>query len=111
MPINIKELKINDARYRWLRNQYGSGKETYLAESITDGEQLDKYIDEQLGKYLKLTKLIYHQKVVDEITKEKAKELCEQWLYFFGDEPMDGDDSERLANIFLSTLNKIMGNA
>ena len=42
---------IDDAiRYRWLRKEFGAGRETYLAECIPSEEYLDKYIDEQLKK-------------------------------------------------------------
>jgi len=37
-------------RYRWLRNEFAHGRETYLAEGMLNGESLDKYIDEQLQK-------------------------------------------------------------
>ena len=35
-------------RYRWLRDQYGDGGETYLAEGIMSGQELDDYIDDKL---------------------------------------------------------------
>ena len=41
---------LNANRYQWLRNEFANGRETYLAEGIPSGEQLDKYIDEQLKK-------------------------------------------------------------
>jgi len=42
---------LTDAvRYQWLRNEFAHGRETYLAEGIPSGEELDKYIDEQLRK-------------------------------------------------------------
>jgi hypothetical protein len=41
---------LNANRYQWLRNEFANGRETYLAEGIPNGEQLDKYIDEQLKK-------------------------------------------------------------
>ena len=37
-------------RYQWLRNEFANGRETYLAEDIPSGEQLDRYIDEKLRK-------------------------------------------------------------
>lgn len=49
----IRELiedEIDANRYQWLRNEFANGRETYLAEGIPSGEQLDKYIDEQLKK-------------------------------------------------------------
>ena len=42
--------EIDAKRYQWLRNEFANGRETYLAEGIPSGEQLDKYIDEQLKK-------------------------------------------------------------
>jgi len=42
---------LTDAvRYQWLRNEFAHGRETYLAEGIISGQDLDKYIDEQLIK-------------------------------------------------------------
>jgi len=42
---------LTDAtRYQWLRNEFANGRETYLAEDIPSGEELDRYIDEQLRK-------------------------------------------------------------
>jgi hypothetical protein len=45
-----KTLTDDAIRYRWLRKEFGAGRETYLAESIPSGEWLDKYIDEQIRK-------------------------------------------------------------
>ena len=42
------QIEKDAERYRWLRNQYGKGHETYLAESINSEEELDKYIDERI---------------------------------------------------------------
>jgi hypothetical protein len=45
----ISKQELLDAeRYRWIREQYANGKETYLAEGIMNGKQLDNYIDKQL---------------------------------------------------------------
>ena len=44
----IIELFYDSKRYRWLRKQYGMGKETYLAEDIRSEKELDKYIDEKI---------------------------------------------------------------
>jgi len=52
----IEEKEPTDAvRYQWLRNEFLHGRETYLAEGISSGEDLDKYIDEQLRKKEKNT--------------------------------------------------------
>jgi hypothetical protein len=51
--LKLRELtdeEIDANRYQWLRNEFANGRETYLAEGIPSGEQLDKYIDEQLKK-------------------------------------------------------------
>ena len=45
-----KTLTDDAIRYRWLRKEFGAGRETYLAECIPSEEYLDKYIDEQLRK-------------------------------------------------------------
>ena len=45
-----KALTDDAIRYQWLRNEYAHGRETYLAEGIPSGENLDEYIDEQLRK-------------------------------------------------------------
>ena len=41
--------ELDAARYRWLRERYGVGDETYLAEGITSESELDEYIDAQLA--------------------------------------------------------------
>jgi len=46
----LTDEQIDANRYQWLRNEFANGRETYLAEGIPNGEQLDKYIDEQLKK-------------------------------------------------------------
>jgi len=46
----LTDEEIDANRYQWLRNEFANGRETYLAEGIPSGEQLDKYIDEQLKK-------------------------------------------------------------
>jgi hypothetical protein len=46
----LTDEEIDANRYQWLRNEFANGRETYLAEGIPIGEQLDKYIDEQLKK-------------------------------------------------------------
>ena len=45
-----KTLTDDAIRYRWLRKEFGAGRETYLAECIPSEEYLDKYIDKQLRK-------------------------------------------------------------
>ena len=50
-PLYTHPVKEQDAlRYQWLRTEFEAGRETYLAEGMTSGESLDKYIDEQLRK-------------------------------------------------------------
>ena len=44
----IPNLRKDAERYRWLRKKYSEGDETYLAEGITSGIQLDEYIDKQI---------------------------------------------------------------
>ena len=46
----LTDEQIDANRYQWLKNEFANGRETYLAEGIPNGEQLDKYIDEQLKK-------------------------------------------------------------
>jgi len=46
----LSDEEMDANRYQWLRNEFANGRETYLAEGIPSGEQLDKYIDEQLKK-------------------------------------------------------------
>ncbi len=41
--------KQDALRYRWLRQQYGMGSETYLAEEIVSEQGLDEYIDGKLA--------------------------------------------------------------
>jgi hypothetical protein len=36
---------LDATRYQWLRAEFAAGRETYLAEGIPNGEELDKYID------------------------------------------------------------------
>lgn len=36
---------LDATRYQWLRAEFAAGRETYLAEGIPSGEELDKYID------------------------------------------------------------------
>jgi hypothetical protein len=43
-----EEDSVDALRYRWLRKEYSKGNETYIAESITSEESLDRYIDEQM---------------------------------------------------------------
>ena len=40
-----KRIEMDAARYQWLRAEFAAGRETYLAEGIPNGEELDKYID------------------------------------------------------------------
>ena len=50
---NLQEAKTltdDSTRYQWLRNEFANGRETYLAEGMPSGEELDRYIDEQLKK-------------------------------------------------------------
>jgi hypothetical protein len=44
------DIERNAARYEWLRKQYACGEETYLAEGITSGKDLDEYIDGKMGE-------------------------------------------------------------
>ena len=46
----IERLKVDSARYQWLRAEFAAGRETYLAEDIPSGETLDKYIDGKINK-------------------------------------------------------------
>jgi len=46
----IEALKADSARYQWLRTEFAAGRETYLAEGIPNGEELDKYIDRKSNK-------------------------------------------------------------
>jgi hypothetical protein len=46
----IEALKADSARYQWLRAEFAAGRETYLAEGIPNGEELDKYIDRKANK-------------------------------------------------------------
>ena len=46
----IQALKADSARYQWLRAEFAAGRETYLAEGIPNGEELDKYIDRKANK-------------------------------------------------------------
>jgi hypothetical protein len=41
---------LDAARYQWLRAEFAAGRETYLAEGIPNGEELDKYIDRKANK-------------------------------------------------------------
>jgi hypothetical protein len=41
---------LDAARYQWLRAEFAAGRETYLAEDIPNGEELDKYIDRKANK-------------------------------------------------------------
>jgi hypothetical protein len=45
-----KRIEMDAARYQWLRAEFAAGRETYLAESIPNGEELDKYIDRKSNK-------------------------------------------------------------
>ena len=45
-----KTLTDDAIRYRWLRKEFGAGRETYIGESMPSGEMLDEYIDKQLRK-------------------------------------------------------------
>jgi hypothetical protein len=45
-----QEAQANATRYEWLKAEFAAGRETYLAEGIPSGEELDKYIDEKANK-------------------------------------------------------------
>jgi len=81
--------ELTDAnRYQWLRNEFANGRETYLAEGIPNGEQLDKYIDEQLKKASEMTdreSAIYATGYWNGIQKAKEKnETLDTRSYLIG---------------------------
>jgi len=41
-------IEMDAKRYRWLRKKYTEGAEQHLAESISEENQLDVYIDAKI---------------------------------------------------------------
>lgn len=48
LELRLSDTSLDAARYRWLRSQYARGQETYLAEGISNEDELDKYIDRKM---------------------------------------------------------------
>jgi len=44
------------------------------------------------------------------IVESAVKEVADFWFNMSPDEPMDGDETERIGKLFLRTLNERMGN-
>jgi hypothetical protein len=49
-PSLLDDLIACAKRYRWLRNEYANGRETYLAEYLFTSQDLDDYIDNKIKK-------------------------------------------------------------
>jgi len=47
---------------------------------------------------------------VEDMAIDFANSIADGWLKHYPDEPMNGDETEALSDIFLSTLNERMGN-
>lgn len=45
-----KEILADAKRYRWLREQFAQGYETYIGQSIMTERELDELIDMKMAK-------------------------------------------------------------
>ena len=48
--LELAQFKKDAQRYRWLRQQFAQGRESYIGEDMSSEEETDKYIDNQMKK-------------------------------------------------------------